>query len=479
MRLTAIQRDRAAGVLLGKAAGDALGAPFEFGPPQPPSVPVELTGGGGWDAGEWTDDTAMAVAIAEAAADGLDLRTDIAQDRIVARWYEWSRGAKDVGIQTRAVLDATGPTGGATAARAAAQALHDRTGRSGGNGSLMRTAPVVLAHLDDVEALIEAAESLSSLTHVDSEAGEACVLWCLAMQHAVLDGELDVRVGLTALPDDRSRVWHERIEAAESSTPADFEHNGWVVEAFQAAWSAIATTPAPDDNPVDGVFRADHLRLALQAAVRGGRDADTVAAIAGGLLGAAYGASAVPWHWRRLLHGWPGITARDLIDLAGRIERGGAPDRFDFDYSGYERVGVLGRHPDDPGVLLGGVAGLDELPAEVDAVVSLCRVNPPAGVEEVESRLIDRTGENGNLDFALHDAADAVARLRAEGRTVYLHCVQAASRTPTVAALYAIRTRGVGADEALASVRRVIPQARPNSDFLAALGRFDQQTGIA
>ena len=48
-----------------------------------------------------------------------------------------------------------------------------------------------------------------------------------------------------------------------------------------------------------GVFRADHLRLALDAAVRGGDDTDTVAAIAGGLLGAVYGASAVPAEWRR------------------------------------------------------------------------------------------------------------------------------------------------------------------------------------
>jgi ADP-ribosyl-[dinitrogen reductase] hydrolase len=49
---------------------------------------------------------------------------------------------------------------------------------------------------------------------------------------------------------------------------------------MQAAWSAIATTPIPTDNPVSGVFRADHLRLALDTAVRGGNDTDTVAAIA-------------------------------------------------------------------------------------------------------------------------------------------------------------------------------------------------------
>ena len=94
----------------------------------------------------------------------------------------------------------------------------------------------------------------------------------------------------------------------KQSQPSDFTNNGWVVEALQGAWSAITTTPIPQDDPATGVFRADHLRLALDAAVRGGDDTDTVAAIAGGLLGAVYGASAVPAEWRRVLHGWPGLA---------------------------------------------------------------------------------------------------------------------------------------------------------------------------
>ena len=53
-----------------------------------------------------------------------------------------------------------------------------RTGRTAGNGSLMRTAPVALAYLDDEAALVEAARAVSELTHYDPEAGDACVLWC-------------------------------------------------------------------------------------------------------------------------------------------------------------------------------------------------------------------------------------------------------------------------------------------------------------
>lgn len=291
--------------MFGTAAGDALGAPYEFQPPRGPELPVEMAGGGPWEPGEWTDDTAMAIAIAEVAATGADLRDEAAQDVIVARWYEWSRDSKDVGIQTRSVLERCGGAS-ATSARVAAAAVHRETGRSGGNGSLMRTAPVALAYLNDEDAMIEAARAISTLTHYDPEAADAAVLWCCAIRHAVLTAELDVRVGLAHVgsPD----IWLQRIEQAECSRPQDFPKNGWVVQALQAAWSAISSTAGPQ-----------HLPLALDAAVRCGFDTDTVAAIAGGLVGAAYGATAVPSEWRQLLHGWPGIAAADLTRLAATI----------------------------------------------------------------------------------------------------------------------------------------------------------------
>jgi ADP-ribosylglycohydrolase len=82
-------------------------------------------------------------------------------------------------------------------------ALHERTGRTAGNGSLIRTAPVALAYLDGEVALVEAARSVSELTHWDPEAGDACVLWCLAIRHAILTGELDVRISLQRIDADR------------------------------------------------------------------------------------------------------------------------------------------------------------------------------------------------------------------------------------------------------------------------------------
>lgn len=474
MTLTTAQLDRACGVLLGTAAGDALGAAYEFGPPRGPGLPVAMVGGGsfGWEPGEWTDDTSMAIAIAEVAATGADLRQEEALDALTRRWHEWSKHAKDVGVQTRSVLSRAGRHGmSAQTARTESAALHKLTGRTAGNGSLMRTAPLALAYLDDEAALVEAARAVSELTHYDPEAGDACVLWCCAIRHAILTGVLDARIGLQHIDIDRQDLWGSRLDDAEASQPSDFTNNGWVVEALQAAWSAITTTPIPEDDPATGVFRVDHLRLALDAAVRGGNDTDTVAAIAGGLLGAAYGASAVPSDWRRVLHGWPGLVTRDLVALATRIVKVDRP----FSYNVDPMTPV--RHPHDEGVWLGDVATLGTLPPGVDAVVSLCRVQEhelPLGVEQIDIQLIDIVGPdaNPNLDFVLTDTVRLIEQLRNEGRTVLVHCVAAQSRTPTVASLYGARRQGISGNAALREVVSVLPDTYPNSDFRRALERL-------
>jgi ADP-ribosyl-[dinitrogen reductase] hydrolase len=470
--------DRVEGVLLASAAGDALGAPYEFGPARGPELEVAMVGGGVWEPGEWTDDTAMAIAIAEVAATGAELRDASAQDAIIALWYEWSLHAKDVGIQTGSVLRAAARDGDISADRARAESakLHERTGRTAGNGSLMRTAPIALAYLDDEQELVEAARPISELTHFDEDAGDACVIWCCAIRHAVRTGKLDVRIGLHHIESGRRELWSKRLDEAESSRPSDFANNGWVVAALQAAWSAIATTAVPVDDPASGVFRADHLRLALDAAVRAGHDTDTVAAIAGGLLGAAYGASAVPLQWRSVLHGWPGITARSVVALASAIERKGKPDGFDFTYPG-SPVDTFAYHPYDEAVLLGGIGVLRRLPQGVDAVVSMCRLadeDVPHGMPHVEVRLIDRaeSDENPHLDYVLLDTVRVVEQLRAKGRTVLLHCVGAFSRTPTVAALYGARLRNISTDEALRDVKAALPGAHPNPAFRSALRRI-------
>lgn len=491
MKLTPLQNDRAAGVLVALAAGDALGAGYEFGAPLPDGAEVTMKGGGpfGFAPAEWTDDTSMAIPIARAllaAASDAGPSSPAALTMIVRAWTAWAAGAKDVGAQTSSVIAAArrlaAAAGGskvhAADFSAAAADFHARTDRSAGNGSLMRTAPLALAYLDrDPSELMAQAGVLSALTHADPDAQEACGLWCVAIRTAVLTGRLDVRAGLPLLSADRAAVWRERIEVAERSRPRDFTNNGWVVEAFQGAWSAIHFAGLSASGPA-------HLRTALEEAVRGGRDTDTVAAIAGGLLGAAYGYTAVPFEWRRRLHGWPGLRVRDLMTLGMELGRGEGrrpaswPRAESQDYSMWGRTDALVQHPHDDGVWLGGVGSLGRVAdLGIDAVVSLCRLGTSdepgvAPADHATFWVVDSAVEedNAHAAFVLRDAAAAVERFRAEGRTVLLHCVRAESRTPTVAALYGAQAAGITPLEALKDLRRVLPGANPNPLFLRLLG---------
>src|SRR3954463_14315446 len=130
---------RAAGAVVGSAVGDALGGPFEFGPQgafsarfPAPGAGGEMCGGGGWDPGEATDDTQMAVLVAESLLEcgGLELPD------IFRRFQRWAAAEpKDIGLQTEAVLSSGAPGDPAAA-------LHFQVNqRAAGNGALMRAAP--------------------------------------------------------------------------------------------------------------------------------------------------------------------------------------------------------------------------------------------------------------------------------------------------------------------------------------------------
>lgn len=228
---------------------------------------------------------------------------------------------------------------------------------------------------------------------------------------------------------------------------------------------------SPDGGNITNTDDSDarHLQSALEAAVRAGGDTDTTAAIAGGLLGARWGASAVPARWRRILHGWPGYIARDLVRLAVKTAKGGRDDKHGWpstpvlDYSKFSGTGRLTTHPHDDGVLLGGSDAVTG--GGFDAVVSLCRMETEqVRGEHVAFWLIDEgREENPNLDFVIDDAARTVQALRAEGKRVLLHCVQAHSRTPSVAARYSMLLGRNPGD-----VLDVMPWAHPKRDLWAA-----------
>ena len=490
MRTTTDQMDRACGVLLGQACGDALGVPYEFATPPGPGELAVMSGGGlgDYSPGEWSDDTQMAACIAQVAAVGLDLTDEAALDGVAAGFLRWRReGATDIGIQTRQVLGAAdGPRPGAAARlRTAAGDYAARNPRSAGNGALMRTAVVGLTALGDRDRTAASARAVAGLTHADPLAGDSAVLWSEAVRVAVVERRLDLAGGLDLLPAERRDQWTAWIAEAEHQDPGTFRPNGFTVTALQAAWSVITQTPVPEDAPHRASYPCLHLQHALHAAVRIGDDTDTVAAIAGGLLGAYWGQSAVPLTWVRRVHGWPGLRARDLVRLAtltangGRDDAQGWPSQARFDYHETERPAVP--HPLDDGVLLGTAN-----PGRHDAtaVVSLMRRGldevPAAGVDardHVEVRLIDSDDPdaNPNLAFTLADTAAFVEELRAEGHRVLVHCVAAQQRTPSVAVAYAVR-RGADPAEARSMVATALPHSRRRGRLwdLAAPERTDR-----
>ena len=475
--LTSIQLDRAAGVLVASAAGDALGAAYEFGP-RCAAGDVEMGRGAltGRDAGSWTDDTDLSVCVAQAAAAGLPLDARAGLDAVAGdllRWY--GSGPPDIGNQTRGVLSAARAPADVPAAALDYQRAHPH---AAGNGSLMRTGPVALAHLGDDEALATAARAVSSLTHPHPLAGDACVLWCAAIDRAVRSGTLEgPRAGVPLLPPERRAYWADVIDAAERVPVDELRDNGFVVTALQAAWRSIVATADGAGNGGAGNGPA-HLESALRAAVAIGGDTDTVAAIAGALLGARYGASAVPFAWRYRLGGWPeGLGHGDLVRLGVLAASGGVPDGIGWPLAAdllphyldsWHPTGEIVELDGHPGVRWGDMAGL----ARVDAAsfVSLCRIgrDQRRGPTHHEVWLMDGP-DNADTAFSLADTADAVEALARRHGSVFVHCVRAESRTPSVAAAWLVRHRGMGPDQAWAAVRAAMPAARPHRALRAAL----------
>ncbi|MER5484245.1 ADP-ribosylglycohydrolase family protein [Streptomyces sp. NPDC002812] len=302
--------DRAVGAVLGSAAGDALGAPYEFGPAgQLGARGEEMRGGGGWDPGEATDDTQMAVLVGESLLEcgGLELPD------VFDRFRRWAAGdPKDIGLQTEIVL-----TGGDPWDLAAA--LHFQVNaRAAGNGSLMRasTSAVYFAPAGR-EATMDAARRIAALTHGDRAAWEGTAV-LHELVRVALDGGDPLGVLPATLeqvhPDHRER--YARVLAPDWHPDLATEFNGAVWPCLGSAVWALRTTTG--------------FAEAVRAAVDLGGDTDTVAAVTGTLAGARYGAAAVPESWTAPLHvPVPGygdhvLDAAALRELARRLATAGA-----------------------------------------------------------------------------------------------------------------------------------------------------------
>lgn len=302
MKLTAEQTDRALGAVVGAAVGDALGAGYEFNHADPELVPDMIGGGlGPFAPGEWTDDTSMTWGVLEAAAlVGSELKSPWGLQLVAFNFYDWLKTRpKDIGGTTYASLSA-GPT---------VRWMTERADEVNGltNGSLMRTAPVALAYLDDPWGLAGAARAVSALTHSHLDAQEACAVWSLGIRKAVLTGEFDLYDGIHYLHKDSREFIRAGIDFAAENDPMSFWANGEALVALQAAWSSIVNTPG--SGFVDS----------LTTAIRIGYDTDTVASICGAMLGARWGLSAIPVEWTEILHGYPEKTCDDLVEKTREV----------------------------------------------------------------------------------------------------------------------------------------------------------------
>ena len=282
-------QDRFRGCLLGLAAGDALGTTLEFRAPGTFRPIEDMTGGGpfGLRAGQWTDDTSMALCLAASLIEtgGFDPED---QMRRYVRWrdegYMSATGrCFDIGNTVSDALRRFDATGDAYAGAT------DRW--SAGNGSLMRLAPVPMLYVADAEEAVARCADSSRTTHGAEEAVDACRYF-----GGLLVGALNGADKSTLLSDGYSPVeglW-QRSEPAggvaavahgsfKVRQPPEIKGSGYVVESLEAALWAFHNS---------GDFREGALMAANL-----GDDADTTAAIYGQIAGAHYGASGIPAGW--------------------------------------------------------------------------------------------------------------------------------------------------------------------------------------
>ena len=301
-------RDRARGELLGLAVGDAVGTTLEFKTRDSYPLLADMVGGGPFrlKPGQWTDDTAMALALAESLEH--DPRLDPAD--LMRRFVDWHEQGRysctgtcfDIGVTTRRALArwmATGnPMAGTTDPRTA------------GNGSLMRLSPVALRHFRDRPLLRDVAARQSRTTHAAPEAVDACVAWAEALADAI-EGAPRSEV-LRARPSFAGSIGPILQGSWRGKPRGEVRSSGYVAHALEAAlWSIGAS----------GTYREAILRAANL-----GDDADTTAAITGQLSGALHGASGIPEDWRKHLAWADRITATADVLVGAALGQGkGSP----------------------------------------------------------------------------------------------------------------------------------------------------------
>lgn len=281
--------DRFRGCLLGLATGDALGTTLEFRSPGSFEPIQDLAGGGPFrlKPGEWTDDTSMALCLAESLIERQEFDPEDQMERYV-RWYrEGYLGSNgrcfDIGNTTRQALEnfliTRQPYSGSTHPNAA------------GNGSLMRLAPVPMFFAKEPHRAILLSGESSRTTHGARTAVDACRYFGGLLTGALQGASKEVLLGPRYCP--LKGYWDQQpldplideiaLGSFKDRNPPAIQGSGFVVKSLEAALWAF--------------FHSTDFRDGCLAAVNLGDDADTTGAIYGQIAGAFYGVGQIPESW--------------------------------------------------------------------------------------------------------------------------------------------------------------------------------------
>lgn len=296
--MTTLSRYR--GCLLGLATGDALGTTLEFKEPGEFEPLTDMVGGGPFDLrpGEWTDDTSMALCLAESLiiCRGFD---PVHQLETYVRWHRQGHLSStgtcfDIGGTTWEALNNferrrqpyPGPTEDYKA----------------GNGSLMRLAPAPLAFAGKPEVAIAIAANSSRTTHGAPECVDSCRYFAGLLLAAVnglskeqiLNNEYEPAARCFLGEPLAPKVAEVAGGSFKRKGPPEVRGSGYVIHTLEAALWAFHTT----DTFRDGALKVVNL----------GEDADTTGAVYGQIAGAFYGEDGIPAEWRAKL------AMRELIE---------------------------------------------------------------------------------------------------------------------------------------------------------------------
>jgi ADP-ribosyl-[dinitrogen reductase] hydrolase len=289
--------------LIGLAVGDALGAAVEFKLPGSFKPVIGFREGGphGLAAGEWTDDTSMALALAESLSHG-----EFNLDDQICEYLDWYRSGKysvngrcfDIGIQTSRALTRYEAYGDINTSG-------DPSEQASGNGSIMRLAPVAMRYSslypNNVAQLANYCEMTSIPTHRSPICRSAC-RYIGTLIAALIAGEERSIVLSPEWPAlDAIGPLHEAIAKTSrgeywSKLPSQINGGGYVADSLEASMWAF--------------HDSSDFKTAVLRAVNLGDDADTTGAVCGQLAGAYFGESGIPLEWRT------GLAKMDMIDHA-------------------------------------------------------------------------------------------------------------------------------------------------------------------